>query len=188
MALGVGNFADEDLVGVLSYLRSLPAKPRAVPEERWGFLAKMLSSSFKPRMEDRLSWVPPGEASVERGSYVANGPAACYMCHTPRDPMAGFAATGPLFSGSPEAEPDESDPEFVIHAPNLTPDPTSLLATWSEDDFVARFQRGRVFAGSKMPWENYQQMTDADVRSVYRFLKTLPPTSGPSSPGRRPKG
>lgn len=34
-----------------------------------------------------------------------------------------------------------------------------------------------------MPWEAFREMTDADPRSVYRFLKSLPPTEhyiGPS--------
>lgn len=188
MALAVGNLADEDLVAVVSYLRSIPPKRREVAKEEWGFLAKALSGKFVPRQEPLLKYVPPGEPSVERGSYIANGPAACYMCHTPRDPMQGFAEVGPRFSGTPEGEPDKTDPTYELIAPNLTPKEGTVTSQWTEDQFVARLHGGRAYAGSTMPWENFAQMTDADARSVYRYLKTLPPAEGPTGPTRRPIG
>jgi hypothetical protein len=39
-----------------------------------------------------------------------------------------------------------------------------------------------------MPWENFAEMTDADVRSLYRYLRTLPPVPAAASPSRRPTG
>ena len=39
----------------------------------------------------RAQDVPQGGISVERGAYLANGPALCVGCHTPSDPMNGFA-------------------------------------------------------------------------------------------------
>jgi hypothetical protein len=34
---------------------------------------------------------------------------------------------------------------------------------------------GRVYASSIMPWENLSRASDADLRSIYRYLRTLPP-------------
>ncbi len=39
-----------------------------------------------------------------------------------------------------------------------------------------------------MPWENFAEMTDDDVRSIYRYLRTLPPTNHAGGPTRRPSG
>ena len=120
--------------------------------------------------------VPEGEISVARGKYLAEGPAACAVCHTPRDPLKGFVATGPLFSGEADAEEDRFNSSQEIAVPNLTPDPTTgYITAWTEDAFVARFKAGRVIKGSKMPWDAFARMTENDARSVYRFLRTLAP-------------
>ena len=72
-------------------------------------------------------------------------------------------------------------------APNLTPDATTgIIASWSEDQLVARFRRGRVHAGSIMPWEGFQGLTDDDVRSLYRYLRSLAPVENDVGPVRRP--
>lgn len=114
--------------------------------------------------------VPAGAVSVERGAYLANGPAYCYGCHTELE-LPSLAFTGQRFSGMPMAEPDPTDAAFEFVMPNLTPDPdTGVISAWSEDTFVARFKQvGRLYAGSKMPWENVAKMTEDDLRSVYRY-------------------
>jgi mono/diheme cytochrome c family protein len=120
--------------------------------------------------------VAEGEISVARGKYLAEGPAVCAGCHTPADPMAGFARSGALFSGAGEADPDPTNASQEIIAPNLTPDPeTGHIALWSEDAFVARMRAGRVVKGSSMPWEAFARMTENDLRSLYRYLRTVPP-------------
>jgi hypothetical protein len=42
---------------------------------------------------------------------------------------------------------------------------------------MARFRAGRVWRGSPMPWESYKGMTDADLESIWLYLRALPPTS-----------
>ena len=189
MRFGVGPMADEDLAAVVSYIRTQPPVEANQPRPQYGMLAKLLSRRFGPRVDPGPPYVPAGEASVERGRYLVLGPANCSGCHTPLDPMAGFASVGPPMSGAFAPEPDATDPDFEIAAPNLTPDPaTGHITNWSEDAFVARFQGGRVVRGSPMPWENFQRLTEADIRSVYRFLMTLEPVEHNVGPTRRPKG
>lgn len=189
MALAVGHMSDEDLTAVISYLRSLPpARNKTAPDE-WGLMAKALSGVFTPKNEPPMKHVASGTVSIERGEYLANGPAFCVGCHTAADPMEGFKPTGPKFSGEPHAEPDPTDAAFEFVAPNLTPDPeTGIMASWTEDVFVARMRTGRVHVGSKMPWDNFAQMTDQDLRSIYRYLRTLPPTKKETGPSRRKAG
>lgn len=186
MGFAVGNMADEDLTAIVSYLRTVPPIKNQVPADEWGLLAKALSGSFNPRIEDAPKYVPAGGISVERGEYLANGPALCYGCHSTVDPTQGMKIVGPRFRGSAEAEPDPTTEGMVFAPPNLTPDPeTGHMAKWDEDAFVKRFQGGRVYKGSKMPWDNFKQMTEDDLRSIYRYLKTVPAVKNATGPTYR---
>ncbi len=191
MAFAVGPMSDEDLTAVVSYLRSLPPIKNAVPSDDWGFLAKALSSKFNPRVTKAKPYVPPSETpSAARGDYLANGPALCFWCHTPTDPTEGFAEIGVRFSGGAEPEPDALDEQYEVQPPNLTPDlETGVLARYNEQDFVDRVRKiGAVSRGSPMPWDNFKQMTDSDLKSIFAYLRSLPPTKRFTGPGYRPKG
>jgi len=176
MRIAVGPMSDEDLTAIVSWLRVQAPVEAARPHYELGFIGKIVALDFTPRMEAPPTHVPEGEISVARGKYLAEGPAACVVCHTPADPIDGFARSGPAFSGEAEAMEDETNATQEIIAPNLTPDPdTGHITSWSEDAFVARFRGGRVVTGSKMPWEAIARLTENDMRSVYRYLRTVPP-------------
>jgi mono/diheme cytochrome c family protein len=182
MLVGVAPMADEDLVAVISYLRALPPKKNATPPDEWGFVARMLSGRFTPRSLAAPPYVSGG-ASAARGEYLVNGPALCATCHTARDPLQGFAMVGPLLAGDPNPHVDNTDPRFEIVAPNLTRG--GVLASFDEDTFTARFRAGRALPGSIMPWESFQGLSEEDVRSIYRYLSTLPPVQDDVGPVRR---
>jgi mono/diheme cytochrome c family protein len=189
MSLAVGDMSDEDLTAVVSYLRSVPPVKSQTAATQWGIIAKALSGSFGPKRGGGIPHVASGTVSVGRGEYLAKGPALCGGCHSGLDVMDGFKPVGVPFAGANEADPDPFDKTAEFVAPNLTPDPkTGIMANWSEEQFLARFRAGRTFQGSKMPWENFAQMTDEDLRSIYRFLRTLPPTPNDLGPTRRAKG
>lgn len=190
MSFAVGPMADEDLTALVSYLRSLPPIKNQVPADEWGFLAKALSGKFNPRMSTAPKYVPRGEVSKERGEYLANGPALCFGCHTPMDPMKGFAEVGARFSGAAEAEPDHVDESFELMAPNLTPDPeTGVLASFTEESFIDRVRKvGAITRGTTMPWDNFKQMTDEDLKSIFQYLRSVPPAKRATGPTRRKRG
>lgn len=191
MAFAVGPMSDEDLTAVISYLRTIPPVKSAVPKDEWGFLAKALSGKFNPRMTKAPAFVKEGGVSKERGEYLVMGPGLCDGCHTPRDPMKGFAATGPALSGAGEADPDPTDSGFEIMAPNLTPDAeTGVLAKFpSATELIDRFRKvGMTAKGSPMPWDNFKRMTDDDLKSIYLYLSSVPPVKRATGPTRRPKG
>lgn len=189
MHFSVGPMADEDLTAVLSYLRTLKAVNHAGPPEKPGLFCKLLVKGMSPKEEAPPKWTPPGGISIERGGYLANGPADCFSCHSQLDPMHGFVIVGPRFRGDEHAEPDPTDAAFEFVTPNLTPDPeTGHITNWSEDDFVRRFKTGVVYKGSKMPWEGYARMTEDDVRSIYRYIHALAPVKHDVGPIRRAKG
>jgi len=189
MSFVVGPMADEDLTAIISYLRTLPPMKHDNPKDELGLAGKLVMKLFEPRSDPAPQWAPPGGISIERGRYLANGPAWCVGCHTAADPFKGMKFTGAPLSGNPEAEPDPTDPDFEFVEPNLTPDPeTGHITQWTEDAFVARFKVGAVFKGTKMPWPNFAHMTEDDVRSIFRYLRSLPPTKNYIGPTRRPKG
>jgi mono/diheme cytochrome c family protein len=187
MRLAVGPMSDEDLTAIVSYLRAQAPVVAKRPFYELGIIGKVVALDFTPRLTPAPAHVPEGEISVERGKYLAEGPAHCAGCHTPVDPLEGFALTGPVFSGEAEAEEDPTNPAQEIIAPNLTPDPeTGHMASWSEDAFVARFKGGRVVKGSKMPWEAFARMTDNDLRSIFRYLRTVKAVKRKIGPTVRP--
>lgn len=52
----------------------------------------------------------------------------------------------------------------------------------TEDQFVARFRQGRVIPDSPMPWQAFSRMSEDDLRSIYRYLKSVPPVQRDNGP------
>ena len=169
------HLSDADVIALLSFLRSQPPVANAVPDVKYNLMGKAMmsfaiaptSAPTTPRAES------PVGPSVERGEYLANYVSSCVACHTNRGNTGNFV--GPHFAGG-QVMDIEDDPGHVYVTPNLTPDPTTgHITSWSEDMFVARFKGGRVIKGSKMPWDAFARLTENDVRSLYRYLRSLPP-------------
>ena len=72
-------------------------------------------------------------------------------------------------------------PWGVSYAANLTPDDTGIGA-WTFDNFLTAIRKGKYkgLEGSRdllppMPWQMYRNMTDDDLKSIFTYLKSLPP-------------
>jgi len=143
-------------------------------------------------------------SAVERGKYlVAIG--GCNDCHTPKkmtpdgpvpdmtQHLAGYVDRGKL-APAPAATMDPgtwmahtngeltawAGPWGVSFAKNLTPDQNTGIGSWSEETFVKAIRTGKHMGVSRpilppMPWQDYAQMTDADLKAVYAYLRTIPP-------------
>lgn len=190
MTMTVPAMADEDVQAIISYMRSTAPVAAKAPPHEYTIVSKWLATKMSPDFRKMLLAdvkyaAQTEEPSLERGKYLAHGPAACVGCHSPFNLLA-FQLEGAPFSGSDEAEPDPKDPSMVYRMPNLTPDAeTGHIAKWDEEQFVTRFRAGRTRASSKMPWEAYREMTDSDLRAVFRYLKSLPPTKRYIGPPHR---
>ena len=192
MRIAGARLADEDLTAVISYLRTVPPVENEVEKGSWFLVGKILLTYAFPPLEPRPvegpAYVPASEEpSVERGRYLAEEVMLCVDCHTKLD-MGTFTYVGPKAAGSlPDpSHGEDKDKEFV--APNLTSHATGVTGRYDEDQFVARIKAGRVFGSSIMPWESFQATTEADLRSVYRYLRTLPPVDNDVGPTYRDKG
>lgn len=176
------ELSDEDLTAVISFLRSQKPVRRDVPEHEINLIGKaVLAFLIKPigPKTTPLQQTPPEAPTVERGEYVANSVAGCAECHTKRNPIDGSYAGAPFAGGMVF----EVDKETIIVSPNLTPSKHGRITSWSEEQFVGRFGAGVGIPHTHMPWRQFQRMSETDVRAIYRYLRTLPPSDhdpGPS--------
>lgn len=127
---------------------------------------------------------------IERGKYLVTL-GGCNDCHT-----SGY------FFGKPDMERmlGGSEVGFEIpglgtfYGPNLTPDKTTGLGDWSEDEIVTAIQTGMRPDGRAlapiMPWRALANLTPSDAQAIAAFLKSLPPVEnkvpGPFGPGETP--
>jgi mono/diheme cytochrome c family protein len=164
-------FTDEDLTAVVSYLRSTKPVEREVP--RVEFTATGFIPPDKTVARSQPLKRSPRGISVENGRYLVESVGDCASCHTSSDMRTG--RLGSPFGGG-TSFPGEAS---ALAPPNITRG--GRLASWSEDDFVARFRAGLLIEASRMPWIAYQGMHEDDLRSIYQYLKSLPAAHTPDA-------
>jgi mono/diheme cytochrome c family protein len=129
---------------------------------------------------------------VERGKHLVTL-SLCTDCHTP-----GY------LRGTPDNERflGGSDVGFELpglgtfHGPNLTPDPTTGLGTWTEEEIVTAFTTGVRPDGRQlapiMPWHAFANFPRSDALAIAAYLKSLPAivndVPGPFGPNQTPTG
>jgi len=144
------------------------------------------------------------KAQVERGAYLVTI-GGCNDCHTPwkmgaNGPEPDMAR---MLSGHPESyritapaaavngewqnaavmsatSTAFSGPWGVSFTANLTPDRNTGIGIWTEDMFIKTIRTGRHWGVSRpilppMPWFNYRQMSDEDLKAVFAYLRSIPP-------------
>jgi mono/diheme cytochrome c family protein len=178
------GLADDDLLAVVSYLRTQPAVNHPVPNHEFNALGKVIRATVMSKpvgpASTPLAHSPRG-ASVETGRYLVESVALCWACHTERKQMTG-ALTGPRFGGT-TGFTETDDPTHSWAPPNITSDPeTGRLGKMTEDQFVARFRQGRVLPGSPMPWQAFSKMNEEDLRAIYQYLKSVPAVKRDNGP------
>lgn len=172
------ELSDEDLIAIISYLRSQPAVNHAVPSTSLSFLGKALMTFGVIKPEGTKGNPPKSvqiDSTAEYGKYLANSVANCNGCHTERDLKTG-AFVGRPFAGGTVFPPDVFSEGKTYVSPNITPDlETSIISQWTEDAFIARFKKGRVHKGSPMPWGAFSRMDSLELKAIFRYLQTLEP-------------
>jgi mono/diheme cytochrome c family protein len=166
------NMTDEDLTAVISYLRSLKPVKNPVPDHEYNVMGKVIKA-FMIKPSGPVGNVPPSiprDTTAAYGKHLVMTIANCNECHTKRDGIGAYVGE-PLAGGMVFEE--EGKPTLIT--PNLTPDSSSRIFGWSQDDFIKRFRLGRAIPYSHMPWESYGRMTDDELKAIYKYLKTLKP-------------
>lgn len=90
-------------------------------------------------------------------------------------------------------------PWGVSFAANLTPDKETGIGEWSEKMFIQMMRTGKHQGQPNgrdilppMPWQWYRHASDADLKAVWAYLRSLPPVSNrvpfPLPPGATAEG
>jgi mono/diheme cytochrome c family protein len=118
---------------------------------------------------------------VARGEYLVEL-IGCAVCHTdgaligePRyDAWLAGSDVGIAYSN-----PMKYDNPGIVFPPNLTPDPSSGLGRWSDEQISAAIRHGADSQGRRliqaMPWLVYEKISDEDTRAIVAYLRHLPP-------------
>lgn len=176
----------DDTLAIRAYLGTLaPVVNRNKPPElRWPFGYRGLMrvwnalfftpGLFEPDQSRSAAW--------NRGGYLVTGLGHCGACHTPKN-VLGADKTAQALTGG------EVDGWF---APRLDGAARTGLASWSAEDIAEYLQSGRnakSHAGGPMAdvvVNSTSKMSDADVRAIAVYLKSLPPARRetiPMAPG-----
>ena len=191
------QFADDDLAAVFAYLRTVPAIRNKVPEPVAPAGAAMPEPTALPPVT--LTLAPSHADPVARGRYLVTAK-GCGDCHTPMKmgpsgpeydesrALSGFDARGavppmPPVAGVGEVyplEPAYAGAWGMSFAANLTPDPETGLGAWTEQQFIDTLRNGRHQGRGRqllppMPWSVFGQMSDADLKAMFAYLKTVTP-------------
>jgi mono/diheme cytochrome c family protein len=184
---------DEDVLSIVAYLRTLRPIRRA------------LARSAPPGREHESvqPFVSPMRAgtarsATERGKYLVQL-GECEGCHTPAradgSPVRELAfAGGRRFSiekgvGSEVSSFDPTYPSAsavaastatgrIVASANLTQDPSGI-PYYTEATFIQTIRTGKVGGvralSAAMPWIFFRTMTDADLRDIFAYLRSVRP-------------
>jgi mono/diheme cytochrome c family protein len=115
----------------------------------------------------------PAQGDAKRGEYLAKA-GGCVGCHTEEKEGAVSFAGGRALK----------TPFGTFFGPNITPDKTAGIGNWSEADFIRAMRQGERPDGSNLfpafPYPSFTKIVDSDLRDLWAYLRTLPPSAKPS--------
>lgn len=179
----------DDVLAIKAYLFSLapvdgrrPRSDISFPfNQRWAIrLWKALYFDDKP-------FAPDNAKSPEwnRGAYLVEALGHCGECHTPRNVFLGLKTSQALSGGEAEG--------WVAY--NITPDKTSGIGGWSDDELMRYFSTGAVpgkgFANGPMGEAveaSLHYLTDADKKAIIAYLRSVPAVKGNADKPRYASG
>ena len=169
----------DDVRDLYAYLKTLPAVARATAPHALKF-----PFSLRPAVGFwKLLYFHPHEFTApmkqseawDRGAYLAEGPAHCAECHTPRNGLGG-PKRDRLYAGAPNLE---AGGRF---ASNITPSKDGI-GDWSEQDIADFLKTGtdKCFnepTGMTAVIASTSQLSDADRAAIAAYIHALPPIAG----------
>lgn len=165
---------EEDISALFAYLQTVPPIDDA-PEYKtnlpfpFNIRSLMIGWNFLnvPSTENRDGLTE----TQQRGEYIVNHLEHCGTCHTPRNSTMGFDKKMYL-SGAQLGH---------WHAPNITPDESSGIGSWSEQDIITYLRTGeldqRAYAGGPMGEavaHSTRYLKNEDLMAIASYLKAVP--------------
>jgi mono/diheme cytochrome c family protein len=118
---------------------------------------------------------PTRSEQWNRGGYLANGPAHCAECHSPRNVLGAIKSTQ-RFAGGPDPEHSEG------WVPNIT---QADIGDYSEADIARILETGDLPNGDSVGGamtkvvSNISQWPSEDRAAIAAYIKSLSPIAGP---------
>jgi mono/diheme cytochrome c family protein len=113
------------------------------------------------------------QGDAKRGLYISKA-AGCVGCHTEDKKDAVAYAGGRALK----------TPFGTFFGPNITPHARAGIGRWTEGDFVRAMRGGRRPDGAHyfpvFPYPSFTRMSDADLRDLWAYLRSLPRSSRPN--------
>ena len=168
-----------DVRDVFAYIKTLPAvaTPSQPHQLKFPFSIRRTVGVWKLLYFHPHEFVPDPKRSAawNRGAYLAEGPAHCAECHTPRNALGG-EDEAKLYAGAPNLEPGGR------FASNITPSKDGL-GDWSEQDIADFLKSGqdKCFnepTGMKDVIASTSKMSDADLAAIAAYIHALAPIAG----------
>jgi mono/diheme cytochrome c family protein len=162
------SMSDEDVASIVVYLRSLAPVRNPLPPTQVKFPVNYLIRNAPEPVTIPVSGPGAQTSPAERGKYLAT--LGC-GCHTPTDrgqPIPGLTyGGGDILTG----------PWGTAASANVTPD-ASGIGYYDEALFIQALRTGYVKArklSSIMPFGEFVNLTDVDLKDIFAYLRTLPP-------------
>ncbi|HEY2347666.1 MAG TPA: diheme cytochrome c-553 [Puia sp.] len=154
---------------------------------------------------EKTTIVMDSAEKVRRGEYLVSI-IGCDDCHSPKrlGPMGPEIIPELRLSGYPSSRPilkadsqvvkqgwmlmgadltSSAGPWGVSFAGNITSDETGI-GNWTEENFIRALRQGKYkgLENSRtllppMPWFNFKNMSDEDLKSIFAYLKSTKPVS-----------
>ena len=113
------------------------------------------------------------EAEVSRGEYLVHA-GGCIVCHTDEGKQAI-----PLVGGR-----SLETPFGTFYSPNITPDPTTGIGEWTDENFLRAFWEGVNPDGDHyypaFPFTSYTGISREDLLAMKAYLFRLEPVANPT--------
>jgi mono/diheme cytochrome c family protein len=155
------QLSDEDVAAVVVYLRSVPAVRNPVPPMRINFPVNYLVRSAPEPVTEPVHGPDPADRPAT-GKYLAGLGCGCHRAVENLDFGGGEHLKGPWGEAT---------------SANITPDPSGI-GYYDEASFIKVIRTGYVGArklNSVMPFGEFQNMSDDDLKAIFSYLRTVKP-------------
>ena len=158
---GYKALSDEDLASVVVYLRSLPAVRNSLPPAQVNFPVNYLVRAAPQPVTEAVHG-PDSKDRVATGKYLAKLGCGCHRVEEKIDFGGGEPLKGPWGEAT---------------SANITFDPSGI-GYYDEATFINALRTG--YAGARklnsiMPFGEFRNLGDEDLKAIYAFLRTVKP-------------
>ena len=114
---------------------------------------------------------------TNRGS--ADDESLFLSCHRGATPLPAPNLDGGPWEAATAGMTAWTGPWGLTFASNLTPDENTGLGIWTEEMFIQAMRTGRHMGHGReilppMPWQNLAGATDADLKAIFAYLRSIP--------------